>query len=77
MLPSQLDFLRHIDHECSFVLRVSKGKTLQDIMDDELLGKGIVRGLEIIGEATKNFPTIFVSAIPRYTGKKWPECGMC
>jgi uncharacterized protein with HEPN domain len=53
MSPSQLDFLRHIEHECAFVLSVIKGKTKANMLQDELLSKGIVRGLEIIGEATK------------------------
>jgi uncharacterized protein with HEPN domain len=53
MSPSQLDFLRHIEHECAFVLTVIKGKTKDNMLEDELLSKGIVRGLEIIGEATK------------------------
>ena len=65
MLPSQLDFLRHIEHECAFVLRISKGKTVRDIMDDELLGKGIVRGLEIIGEATKKLSDDLRIAYPQ------------
>ena len=56
MLPSQLDFLRHIEHECAFVLKISTNKTHRDIVDDELLSKGIVRSLEIIGEATKKLP---------------------
>lgn len=56
MLPQQLDFLRHIEHECAFVKGVVQGKTQQDIIDNELLGKGIVRSLEIIGEATKKLP---------------------
>lgn len=56
MSPSQIDFFRHIEHECAFILRVSTGKTKEDIVDDELLGKAIVRSLEIIGEAVKRLP---------------------
>jgi uncharacterized protein with HEPN domain len=59
MLPSLLDFLRHIEHECVFVIKASKNKTLHDITEDELLGKAIVRSLEIIGEATKRLPSDF------------------
>jgi uncharacterized protein with HEPN domain len=53
MSPSQLDFLRHIEHECAFVLDISAGKSYDEFLKNELLGKGIVRSLEIIGEATK------------------------
>jgi uncharacterized protein with HEPN domain len=56
MSPSLLDFLKHIEHECGFIIRISEGKTKEDILNDELLAKGIVRGLEIIGEATKRLP---------------------
>ncbi|MEW6468928.1 MAG: DUF86 domain-containing protein [Bacteroidota bacterium] len=64
MSPSLLDFLKHIEHECEFILKLSKDKTLQDIINDELLSKGIVRSLEIIGEATKKLPPDFRSAHP-------------
>jgi uncharacterized protein with HEPN domain len=56
MSLSLLDFLRHIEHECDFILEVSNGKTQDEIIANELLGKGIIRGLEIIGEATKKIP---------------------
>ena len=59
MSPSLLDFLRHIEHECEFILRVSKDKTCDEITADELLSKGIVRGLEIIGEASKKLDDDF------------------
>ncbi len=65
MSPSQLDFLRHIEHECAFVLKVIAGKTKDDILEDELLGKGIVRGLEIIGEATKKLDFEIYSNYPQ------------
>ncbi|HMG15790.1 MAG TPA: HepT-like ribonuclease domain-containing protein [Saprospiraceae bacterium] len=45
-----------MEHECEFILRISEGKIKEDIINDELLGKGIIRGLEIIGEATKKLP---------------------
>ena len=65
MSPSLLDFLRHIEHECGFILRISEGKTKDDIISDELLGKGIIRGLEIIGEATKRLPKELKSKYPQ------------
>ena len=65
MSPSQLDFLKHIEHECVFILEIIKGKTRENIIIDELLSKGIVRGLEIIGEATKRLPEEFKSKYPQ------------
>lgn len=57
MSPSLLDFLQHILYECSYIIRVSEGKSQEQILDDETLSKAIVRSLEIIGEATKRIPT--------------------
>ena len=56
MSPSLLDFLKHIEHECSYILRIKEGKTRAQLLDDETVSKAIVRSLEIIGEATKNLP---------------------
>jgi len=70
MSPSLLDFLRHIEHECAFILRVSKAKSRNEIEEDELLNKGIVRSLEIIGEATKKLPEEIKS---KYTAVHWEE----
>lgn len=53
MYPSQLEFIKHIEDECVFLLKVTLGKTQQQILDDEILCKAIERSLEIIGEASK------------------------
>ena len=53
MSLSQLEFLRHILDECSYILKVTQNKTQQQITDDETLSKAIIRSLEIIGEATR------------------------
>ena len=65
MSPSLLDFLKHIEHECSFILRVSKGKNREEILNDELLCKGLVRSIEIIGEAAKNLPSKLKEKYPK------------
>lgn len=56
MLPSLLDFLQHIIHECHYIVDAKEGKTLDDLLSDETYSKAIVRSLEIIGEATKKLP---------------------
>jgi uncharacterized protein with HEPN domain len=53
MYPSQLEFLKHIEDECVFIIKVSQGKTQGQILDDEILIKALVRSLEIVGEASK------------------------
>lgn len=70
MSPSLLDFLRHIEHECEFVLQISNGKTRQAIIEDELLSKGIVRSLEIIGEAAKRINEDIKLKYPHIEWKK-------
>jgi uncharacterized protein with HEPN domain len=70
MSPSLLDFLRHIEHECAFILRVSKGKTRDEIINDELLNKGIIRGIEVIGQAVKNLDDDFKLLYPNVEWKK-------
>lgn len=56
MSPSQLDFLRHILNECDYLLRMSAGKSREQLLDDETNSRAIVRSLEIIGEAVKKLP---------------------
>ena len=71
MYPSLLDFLSHIEHECAFILQISRGKMRNEIENDELLSKGIIRSLEIIGEATKKLPNELRRSYPQVIGKKW------
>lgn len=59
MSPSLLDFLKHIEHECEFILQVSESKSIDNILEDEMLNKALVRSIEIIGEAVKRLPDDF------------------
>ena len=59
MLPSLLDFLRHIHSECSFVVENTQHKNKEEFLKDEILIRAAVRSLEIIGEATKKLPLEF------------------
>mgnify|MGYP002654831486 CR=1 FL=1 len=56
MLPSQLDFLRHIEQECDYLMRLKKGRERSSLLDDETASRAIVRSLEVIGEAVKKLP---------------------
>lgn len=56
MSPSLLDFLRHISSECAFIIRVCEGKSRDQVLDDDITSRALVRSLEIIGEATKKIP---------------------
>jgi uncharacterized protein with HEPN domain len=53
MYPSQLEFIKHIEDESAFIIKVTQGKSKAQVLDDEILIKALVRSLEIIGEAAK------------------------
>lgn len=56
MSKEPIEFLKHINDECLFILSVSKNLSKDNFLDDEVLKRAIVRSLEIIGEATKKIP---------------------
>ncbi len=60
MSKDPLEYLRHINDECLFILSVSKEDlSKDDLVNNETLKRAIVRSLEIIGEATKKIPEEF------------------
>jgi len=60
MYKEPLEYLRHIQDECLFVLSVIKPETgKEELLVNETLKRAIVRSLEIIGEATKKIPVDF------------------
>ncbi len=60
MSKEPLEYLRHIQDECLFVLSVIGAETdKEELLSDETLKRAVVRSLEIIGEATKKIPVDF------------------
>ena len=60
MFKEPLEYLRHIQDECLFIMSVIGSETEKaDLLGNETLKRAIVRSLEIIGEATKNIPGDF------------------
>jgi len=60
MYKEPLEYLRHIQDECLFVLSVIGAETdKEELLSDEILKRAVVRSLEIIGEATKKIPVDF------------------
>jgi len=47
------EYLRHIQDECLYLIRVNENLLFDDFIKDEILKRAVVRSLEIIGEATK------------------------
>jgi uncharacterized protein with HEPN domain len=64
MFPSQHEFLKHIYEECIFLVDSSEGKTLDQIADDPILSRAIIRSLEIVGEASKQIHPDFTAKHP-------------
>ncbi|HYD90213.1 MAG TPA: DUF86 domain-containing protein [Flavobacterium sp.] len=58
MPKDPLEFIKHINDECVYILSVSN-ITYYEFLDDETLKRAVVRSLEVIGEATKKIPDGF------------------
>lgn len=70
MSPSLLDFLRHIEHECDFLVRLCDGRERGELLDDETRSRAIVRSLEVIGEAVKKLP---LEVRAKYPQVEWSD----
>lgn len=52
-----IEYLRHINDECLFIMKaLTSDVTKDNLLENEVLKRAIVRSLEIIGEATKKIP---------------------
>lgn len=47
-------YLEHILDEIAFLTSHVENLSFEDLLEDELLQRGVIRSLEIIGEASKN-----------------------
>jgi uncharacterized protein with HEPN domain len=57
MSKEPIEYLRHISDECLFILSSIPDEFSKDqLLQNEILKRAIVRSLEIIGEATKKIP---------------------
>jgi len=70
MLPSNLELLRHMIDEIDFVLQTTSGKNKNEVMDDAILSRAVIRSLEIIGEATTKIDEEFKATHPHIEWKK-------
>lgn len=69
MYPSQPEFIKHIQDECTYILKVTASKTKEQILNDETLIRALIRSLEIIGEATKKLSEQLKSRYPQIDWK--------
>lgn len=70
MLVSDLELLRHILDETNFVLDTVNGKSKDEVLNNGILFRAVVRSIEIIGEATKKLSEDFKSGHPDIEWKK-------
>ncbi|MDP2210016.1 MAG: DUF86 domain-containing protein [Bacteroidota bacterium] len=64
MSLSQIEYLKHILDEIEYLLKHSKGLSLDEFVKDETLQRAFVRSLEIIGEATKKLSSEIKTKYP-------------
>jgi uncharacterized protein with HEPN domain len=69
MLLSQIDFLKHIREEAAFITAQTIDITLNDLEQNLVLQKALLRSLEVIGEATKHLDSSFRSNHPNIDWK--------
>ncbi len=63
-------FLNDILKSIQKIQKYTKGKTYDDFIQNDLLVDGVVRNLEVIGEAVKNIPASFRK---KYSSIEWKK----
>jgi len=72
MHPSQIEFLRHISDECTYLIHEYNSSSFNDFINDNRLSKAICRSLEIVGEASNRIHPDIKSKYPLVA---WREMG--
>lgn len=70
MLASNLELIQHILVETTFILNHTGNKTKDEVVNDEVLCRAVVRSIEIIGEASKKIDDEIKSIHPHIEWKK-------
>jgi uncharacterized protein with HEPN domain len=70
MLKSEIEYLRHIKEETSFIIEHTNSISEDDFNENLVLRKAIIRSLEVIGEATKRVNFDFRA---KYNAIPWKE----
>lgn len=63
-------FLKDMLEGIQKITKYTKGKSYEEFINDELLVDGVIRNLEILGEAAKNIPS---SLRKRYSLVEWKK----
>lgn len=70
MLKSEIEYLRHIKEESTFIIEHTSSISEDDFHSNLVLKKAIVRSFEVIGEATKRVSFDFRA---KYYAIPWKE----
>ena len=70
MYPSTIEFLRHIQSECEYLIKEYNSSSYEEFTSNERLSKAICRSLEIIGEAVKHLPDAIRERYPKVEWRK-------
>jgi uncharacterized protein with HEPN domain len=70
MSASNLELVRHILIETKFILEHTFNKTQEQVIEDDVLCRAVVRSIEIIGEASKKLDDEFKANYPHIEWKK-------
>ncbi len=73
MLPSNIELLKHILDETTFILNTVEDKSDEQIINDPILSRAIIRSLEIIGEASTKIDNDFKALYPHIEWRKMSE----
>jgi uncharacterized protein with HEPN domain len=55
-LKDEWVYFRHILDEIAFLKRISEGRTLEDLVNDDYFAHAVRSAIEVIGEAAKKVP---------------------
>jgi uncharacterized protein with HEPN domain len=70
MSASNIELVRHILVETTFILKHTEKKSKEEVINDDVLCRAVVRSLEIIGEASKKLDDEFKVANNHIEWKK-------
>jgi len=76
MSASNLELVRHILTETAFIIKHTDKKTKEQVIEDEVLCRAVVRSIEIIGEASKKLTKNLKYLIFILNGRKWQVQGI-
>jgi len=62
--------LSHILDEANFIVETVRGKSQDEVLNDPIIFRAVVRSIEIIGEATKKLSDDFKAQHPEIEWKK-------